>query len=618
MKIRIMLCFLFVLYSADIAFADSKNEKNPVLISAYGTSYSETSFNAVSLLDPSAKGYWQPQSQDFGVNEGVYFQFKDPVFISFIEIVVEGDVKDKLILQPYLDGQTQTRKAEIATREVFSGMFKYKDGNSYYRSGVLKDEKNNYYDSGGDDREKITVALDEDGNEFELRSFEESYYVESYNIVVDDIRLENGNTVFTIKENNNKYLNYTAKSIFLKIKNARVVPKIQSIKIFSEDKNKPLSINIPLTPKASVAASSVLKPEIAYSPEKLFDSQLDMAWSTNGKETDGIGQNVTVTFDRKENIGGIIIWNGYQRSDAHYNANGRVKQLDVNGQNVQVKDEKTPQTILFSKPITSDKIVLTIKDIYKSNKYKDVLISELRFITPDGNIILPQVKSKSIELAKSDIVKTDVTYINLISQAGSGYDGPEPYFPSASIDTFRIRSNGSFVLYREGEYESADISEGNWQETGKNKIRIFGKKYRITPSLTSVYSYSGYSSTVDDPNVKPSDIIIFQSDITFLKYNSLTKKEQEKIVRFILGDILGSTGYLPDEIMIRAKTQKRFEMHTYFKYDDDMSTDEYNRRWNLAQEIMFDDLLTELEKINPVYVKSDTYTGLMIPYDEAR
>ncbi|MCL2144645.1 MAG: hypothetical protein FWH43_04030 [Endomicrobia bacterium] len=581
MKSKIILAALALALTVVVCFAQKKEEpkeKLPTLIAAYGTSYSETSSNAVSLLDPASKGYWQPQSQDFGVNEGVYFQFLEPILINFIEVIVEGDVKDKLTLQPSLNGQTQTRKSKTKTKEVL-----IKDG---------------------------------DGNVQEISS--EPIDTEFYDITADD-KMENGNTVFTIKENKTNYLNYTAKSIFLKIKDAKTLPKIKSIRIFGKDTNTPLAINIPLTPKASVTASSVLTPATAYSPENLFDSQLDMAWSTEGKETDGINQSVTITFDSKEEIGGIIIWNGYQRSETHFKANGRVKKLDINGQIVQVNDAQGLQTILLPNKIKTDKITLTIKEIFKGSKYKDVLMSELRFITPEGQIILPQVKRTAAELSKSDVFKTDVTYINLI-EMGVIWNGQDSEDISVSKDTLRIRSNGSFVLHREGRNESAGISEGNWEETGKNKIRIFGKKYRIIPSITNVYSYSGYVERADDPNVKPTAVVIFQSDVTFSKFNSLTKKEQENIVKFILGN------YLPDEVFIRAKTQEKFGTYKYLygeRHDDDVDYDERpndddERRESLAKAAMLEDILTELEKINPICIKSDVYTGLMISYDESR
>ncbi|MDR1695411.1 MAG: hypothetical protein LBR69_02085 [Endomicrobium sp.] len=627
-KIILAVSAVSLLTLAALGFAQKQEEpaeKQPALIAAYGTSYSPESSNAVSLLDPSSKGYWQPQSQDAGVNEGVYFQFSDPILINLIEVVVEGDVTKKLTLQPYLNGQTQTRKSETIITKIPVKVFEdkdkdiygYREGGHYYysRNGQLT----HIYEDGIDSyhyytREpaKVSVSEDENGNK---QLFVEEESSEFYNITVAP-KMENGDTVFTINENKANYLNYVTKSVFLKIKGSAILPKIKSIRIFGEDTNTPLAVNIPLTPKASVTASSVLNPATAYLPDNLFDSQLDMAWSTNGKETDGVNQSVTVTFDKKEEVGGIIIWNGYQRSDAHYKANGRVKKLDINGKIVQIDDTQGLQTILLPKKIKADKITLTIKEIFKSKKYKDVLISELRFITPEGQIILPQVKKAPVELSKSDAIKTDITYINLIDYA-EGFGEVEIPSYKSSLDTLRIRSNGSFVLYREGGFESAGISEGNWQEMEKNKIRIFGKKYRITPSvtITSIYSFNRYSANTDDPDVKPVDVIIFQSDIALSKFNSLTKKEQENIIKFVFKEMSGQSSLW--SVQLRAKTLKEFSAHNYFRSEENLREDEWQRRMEIAQTVMFEDLITSLEKINPVCIKSDVYTGLMIPYDEA-
>ncbi len=578
MKSRVILCFLFVLSFSVFNFADEKKEEAPVLISAYGTSYSETSFNAVSLLDPSAKGYWQPESKDFGASEGVYFQFKDPVFVSFIEIIVEGEFEKKdLSFQLYLDGQTQVRPPS-----------------SDYAAGERT--KTVFYDIG------ISNVKNQNGNtSFYIKENENS----GENDVVRDFYI-------STKENGYSNLNYAAKSIFLKIKDAKILPKVKSVKIFGKDEHKPLNIELPLSPKAAVAASSVLKPEIAYSPEKLFDSQLDMAWSTNGKDTDGIGQSITVTFDSKKEIGGIIIWNGYQRSEAHYNANSRVKQLDINGQIVHVKDEKTPQTILFTKPVTSDKITLTIKDIYKSSKYKDVLISELRFITSDGKIILPQAKTAFEPLSKTDILKKDVTYANLIYAVDLIFPGPSYHLVRGISDTLRLRSNGSFVLYKYGDFNedigASDISEGNWEETGGKQMRLFGKKYRVIPPTVG----ADYLRRVNDTTLKPLAPVIFQSNATVAQFNSLTKAQKEEALKFILNKLTSENlqwFFSPRNddneaglrITVRSSPPNNAD---YF--------DSYSGYYVYTSP----SLITILEQFDPIYIKSDIYTGLMVPYDQ--
>jgi len=531
MKNKIILCFLFVLFFASSSLSQEKKDKTAVLISAYGTSYSENSSNAVSLLDPDFQGYWQPQSKDAGVSEGVYFQFKDPVFINSIAVSVEGDAYG-LSLQPYLDGQTQTKKPE---KRVINGS-----------------EATVFYD--------IAVS--------------------------PSVSRENGYATFFIKENeypvieNYRYdrrdtysnLNCTVKSVFIKINNAKSLPSIKSVKIFGKDEKNPIKIQLPLTPAASVKASSVLTPKIAYSPEHLFDSQTDMAWSTNGKETDGINQSATVSFDKETEIAGIMIWNGYQRSDAHYYANGRVKKLDVNGQAADVKDNKKHQTILFPKPVNAKEITLTIKEIYKGSKYKDVLISELRFITPDGKIILPRVKTKAAALSKTYSLKTDTTYANLVAITENGKD---------IVETFRLRSNGSFVLYKRSGVGEMSVAEGNWEETGANKIRVFGKKYRAPePSIGIDYLRQVNASASSEASVP----VIFQSEIIAAPFNSLTKEQKKEASDFVFSFHVDSGYEDGDRVPVR-------EGYSFANGD-----------------------ISYLEENDPIYIKSDIYVGFMIPY----
>ena len=102
-------------------------------------------------------------------------------------------------------------------------------------------------------------------------------------------------------------------------------------------------------------ATSVLDPAVAYQPANLFDSRYDFAWSTNGKKTAGIGESVQVTFSQPQNLSGLIVWNGYQRSEEHFRANGRVTKILVSdgqaSQTVALADRMGGQRIGFVSPL---------------------------------------------------------------------------------------------------------------------------------------------------------------------------------------------------------------------------------------------------------------------------
>ena len=84
------------------------------------------------------------------------------------------------------------------------------------------------------------------------------------------------------------------------------------------EKGKLLELTLPALVPGSVTATSVLEPQVAYQPSNLFDSRYDFAWSTNGQTTTGKGESVQVKFDEPQNLSGLIVWNGYQRSEEHF------------------------------------------------------------------------------------------------------------------------------------------------------------------------------------------------------------------------------------------------------------------------------------------------------------
>jgi hypothetical protein len=53
---------------------------------------------------------------------------------------------------------------------------------------------------------------------------------------------------------------------------------------------KVIDLQLPVLVPASVSATSVLEPAVAYQPANLFDSRYDFAWSTNGKNKSGKGE----------------------------------------------------------------------------------------------------------------------------------------------------------------------------------------------------------------------------------------------------------------------------------------------------------------------------------------
>ncbi len=90
----------------------------------------------------------------------------------------------------------------------------------------------------------------------------------------------------------------------------------------------PLALQAPRMVKGRIQASSVLAPADAYHPGYLFDGRPDFGWVEGAKGT-GAGESLTLTLDAPLELVGLELWNGYQRSEDHFQKNARAKKLAV-------------------------------------------------------------------------------------------------------------------------------------------------------------------------------------------------------------------------------------------------------------------------------------------------
>jgi hypothetical protein len=296
---------------------------------------------------------------------------------------------------------------------------------------------------------------------------------------------------------------------------------LYSIRFFS--KGKRIELTLPVVLLASVTATSVLEPKVAYQPANLFDSRYDYAWSTNGKSTNGKGESVEIKFDQPQNLSGMIVWNGYQRSEEHFKTNGRVVKLSITGgqvsETVALADKMGGQTVTFVNPFKDvASVKLTIEDIALGTKYPDVLLSELRFINDHDQILVPQVTGMlpdSSPLTEPLIDRSLSSVVCTSSISAMNFQR-----------SLRLRHDGSFVIYGKSSDESGSkqtdqVWEGNWELRGAG-IRIFGKRYADTV-VQKEYSQAGYK-------VPPS---IFQSELRVARFHDLTPAEKQQLVALI-------------------------------------------------------------------------------------
>jgi len=468
LNLKALGCLILTMYLPNTLL---RAETGTEILTASATSSSLGSSDVACLLDPACKGYWSPDARDNGTNEGVFVQLKKAVPVDYIDIHMTANLDtDKTSLECYLDGKQTT----------------------------------------------------------EQRAFFRVFLV----------GIEKGELLYRVSsgEAQNAPLKMSVRSIFVKYKNIGFKsakpgekPTITKIRLVKDD------VVIPVQPlrtvKTSVKVSSILNPVVAYQAANLFDSNYDFAWSSDGKKGDGVGESLQFSFETPVDLKGLMLWNGYQRSPVHYSANNRVSKLTLRGDKgapstLVVKDVSGAQSMFLGSPIMGTKtLTIEIQGIYPGAKYRDTLISEMRFIDVDGHVMNPLVKKRNPTV--SDIWKglLDVTW----ACVGGQLANEKGLSRSFIRQTFRFRRNGTFVIYDEktgyqedfglDELFDDDIYEGNWEETARG-WRVFGKKYSPT------YTASQYMN-----EERGNGYGIFQSPFEIKRYSEVDLGQRMSIIR---------------------------------------------------------------------------------------
>jgi len=418
------------------------------------------------------------------------------------------------------------------------------------------------------------------------------------------------------------------KSLFLKVDSSgdNKPVKLQKILFYPAGKDAdailagggtPLALSLPTLTPASVTASSILDPVSAYHPANLFDSKADIAWSTDGKKSDGKGESFTLTLQNPQTISGLMAWNGYQRSAEHFKANGRILEADVQADaqapvRVKLADAMGTQRIAFPQPLANVRqLRFTIQAIAPGASYKDVLLSELRLIGADGKLILPQAALPKVAAPAAFQGMVNRSYASILHQPVAGKLPEEFEFYtnlSKGCDNarLRLRDNGTFVIYKDFNYGkedsavkpvdiNANVLEGNWEPKGEN-LRIFGRKY-VTALQKSEYLQESAAAV---PRVQ-----IFQSELTAKPYNSLTPDEKQKLFAMLWAKKKGSANQNQAFTWVVGATK-------WNGTDQNKKRQVSGTNYVALQKAM--DAL--LQQLNPLYVSSSVLTDLLLPTDE--
>jgi hypothetical protein len=262
-------------------------------------------------------------------------------------------------------------------------------------------------------------------------------------------------------------------------------------------------ISPPLAVKGSVTASSVLAPAAAYGESQLFDSRKEFVWA-EGSKGGGENESLTFRFDEEQTITSIKIWNGYQRSQKHFESNARVKTFEIglkDGAKTRytLPDAIEPQDIKFESLFKGKEMTLTVIDVYPGTSYKDLVVSELLFFNESKPIVIRDDNAETrvealIKETKGSVLEN---YLDRRLHNQVDYD----YYTSDR--SLVLRSNKTFVLYDhtisqdDARQEDKEVvADGNWEivELKDNyaKVRVFGKLFNISET---VEYYKGNTST---------------------------------------------------------------------------------------------------------------------------
>lgn len=120
-----------------------------------------------------------------------------------------------------------------------------------------------------------------------------------------------------------------------------------------------------------------------YSAQKAFDNDMTTCWC-EGTDGYGIGESITLSFDKTYEISELCLWNGLCTSKDLYYKNSRTRKITVvlsNGDSYDFECsdgwDNRKNTFLFNKAVETSSITIIIQSVYEGNKYKDTCISEI-------------------------------------------------------------------------------------------------------------------------------------------------------------------------------------------------------------------------------------------------
>ena len=197
----------------------------------------------------------------------------------------------------------------------------------------------------------------------------------------------------------------------------------------------------------------------------------------------GDGESLSVTLDAAAALTGLEIWNGYQRSEDHFQKNARVHEVAVSadGQSIgkfSLTDEMGPQTLTFEEPVTARALTMTVLSVYPGSRYTDLVVSELRLLDAHGPLTVTTPHSAERMGALADQIEGQ-SLERLLDREWVGRCAED------SERRLKLRSNFTFVWYDmvegpDGSY--TEIFDGAWvvnkQAKPWSELQLYGRIHR--------------------------------------------------------------------------------------------------------------------------------------------
>lgn len=249
---------------------------------------------------------------------------------------------------------------------------------------------------------------------------------------------------------------------------------------------KPAAVKAPRTVAGRIEASSVLKPADAYHPGYLFDGRLDFGWVEGAKST-GAGESLTLTLEAPVELTALELWNGYQRSEDHFQKNVRAKKVAVSvdggaAVSLDVKNASGMQTLKLPAPMKGRVWKVLVEDVYPGKRYPDLVLSELRLVDAQGplGVRTPDAAERKSALEKS-LVGSPLEKV-----ANRRWRGRCTELETGTWERhFKLRGNHTFVFYDEAADEAEQVTEvldGAWVVKSASgpwaAVELFGRRHK--------------------------------------------------------------------------------------------------------------------------------------------